>query len=119
MSGQQSESTQSTPSPVDANTYEKIESFKDLPKSVDLPDLGKSGSQYNLSEKTTSLGTVLLPPNAILQLGLIGGIKAVKGTDSIIMQNSPGAGQQLWQIYVEISARKPKVSRPKRPKSPN
>jgi tRNA A-37 threonylcarbamoyl transferase component Bud32 len=87
----------------DASEPAPVEPFKDLLKSVDLPDIGKSLSQSNLNNKTASLGNVVLPPGAVLQLGLIGGIKAVKGTDTISMQSMPGAAPPLWQISVEAA----------------
>ena len=48
------------------------------------------------------MGKVLLPPGTPLQLVLIGGDKAVKGADSLIMM--PARQSPLWQVYVETSS---------------
>jgi serine/threonine protein kinase len=81
----------------------KIEPFKDLAASVDLPEISKSGSQENAIGKTASLGRVLLPPDTALQLALIGGDKVLKGADSFIM--IPARQSPFWQIYVETASK--------------
>jgi serine/threonine protein kinase len=93
----------------------KSELFKDLAASVDLPEINESSAQENTIEKTVSLGKVLLPKDASLQLVLIGGVKAVKNTDSIVMKNDISARQSpLWQIYVETASNKQNKDTPRR-----
>ncbi|MGD0516740.1 MAG: serine/threonine-protein kinase [Thermoguttaceae bacterium] len=81
----------------------KIEPFKDLASSVDLPEISKSGPQDNAIGKTVSLGRVLLPPDAALQLALIGGDEVLKGADSFIMV--PARQSPFWQVYVETASK--------------
>ena len=83
---------------------EKIEPLKNLAESVELPEITKVGSQENIINRTASLGTVQLPQGVSLQLVLIGGAKAVKGTDSIVMKKSSSDGQAaVWKIFVETA----------------
>ncbi len=76
--------------------------LKELAASVELPEISKIDPK-NINENTASLGKVLLSPGMNLQLVLIGGDKAVKGSDSIIM--IPARQSQLWQIYVETTSK--------------
>jgi serine/threonine protein kinase len=76
----------------------KTEALKELAASVDLPDITKTDVQ-----KTVSLGKVVLAPGMTLQLVLIGGDKAVKSSDSIIM--IPARQSQLWQVYAETASK--------------
>jgi serine/threonine protein kinase len=75
-----------------------IDALKELATSVELPDISKTDAQ-----KTVSFGKVILPPGVTLQLVLIGGDKAVKPADSIIM--IPNRQSQLWQVYVETESK--------------
>ena len=83
---------QAAPQPEPPST----DALKDLATSVDLPELSNG-------QKTASLGKVLLSPGMSLQLVLIGGDKAVKPSDSIIM--IPVRQSPLWQVYVETASK--------------
>ncbi|MGA2797655.1 MAG: serine/threonine-protein kinase [Thermoguttaceae bacterium] len=76
--------------------------LKELAASIDLPEISKIDAK-NIYENTVSLGKVPLPPGVTLQLVLIGGDKAVKASDSLIM--IPARQSSLWQVYVETASK--------------
>jgi serine/threonine protein kinase len=78
------------------------DTFKDLATVVELPEFPKSGSPENASNKNAVLGKVLLNPGASLQMLLIGGDKAIKGADSLVMV--PSKQSPLWQVYLETAS---------------
>jgi serine/threonine protein kinase len=88
--------TQPQPQAAPQQEPPTTEALKDLATSVDLPELSNA-------QKSVSLGKVLLSPGMTLQLVLIGGDKAVKASDSIIM--IPVRQSPLWQVYVETESK--------------
>jgi serine/threonine protein kinase len=83
---------------------ENIEPLKELAANVELPEITKGGVEETDVEKTVSLGKVVLPPDGSLQLVLIGGHKAVMGTDSIVIQKGASNSQPMWRFYVQSSS---------------